>query len=538
MPPTDPHDTFLAPYPMPSIDPGAAAGIDRLILAGLPDAVLVLDPLGVVRDGNPAAERLFERPLSALRNSPVDRLVTLPDAGAGRGGLGARLRTAPRTPTERWQGCRGHGMDGREFSCDIALGTLASGAAGRFVLQVQATGAREFEASQRRESAKMSAVATLAAAIANDFNNALAAISGSIEAARLRVVSQDRPPPRELLDAKEATRGAARLVRRLLNFARPSPGIRRPADPGHLIEEATRVLRRDLDPRITLVTQLDHGDWRIAADVEQLTDLVVSLGFNAIEAMPHGGTLTLSTACAAAGAWGAGGPNAIAGREYVRLDVCDTGIGIPPGVLPRIFEPFYTTKEAGRGSGLGLATAYGVLRHHEGGITVESSPGTGTTFQVFLPRSHAVGPAAPPAPVLEPGTGNGSILLVDDDDAVRRPLRQALGLCGYTVVEARDGMEALRVVDASLTAVDLVVLDVKMPGMSGWDVLAELRRRVPALPVILTSGYTHEDSSPPSDAPAPDAYLPKPYELGELTTEIRRLLNRRRPADPQGSEKP
>ena len=523
-------DPSLAPYPMPSIDAGAAPDNDRLIVAGLPDAVLVLDPLGLVREGNAAAERLFERPQSALRNTPVDRLLTLPDAGAGRDGLGARLRSPARAPVERWQGCRGHGLDGREFPCDISIGTLAAGAPGRFVLQVQATGAREFEASQRRESAKMSAVATLATAIANDFNNALAAINGSIEAARLRIVSQDRPPPRELLDAKEATRGAARLVRRLLNFARPSPGIRRPADPGLLLEEAARVLRRDLDSRITLVTRMDHGDWRISADVEQLTDLIVSLGLNAIEAMPQGGMLTLSTARAAAGVWGAGAPEAASGREYLRLDVRDTGIGIPPEVLPRIFEPFYTTKEAGRGSGLGLATAYGVLRHHEGGITVESAPGAGTTFQVFLPRSHAAGAVPVPTQLLEPGSGQGSILLVDDDAAVRRPLRQALGLCGYTVVEAHDGMEALRVIGGGLAPVDLVVLDVKMPGMSGWDVLAELRRRTPSLPVILTSGYTHDDSAPPADAPVPDAYLPKPYELSELTTEVRRLLQRRGPA--------
>ncbi|MEO8633697.1 MAG: response regulator [Gemmatimonadales bacterium] len=526
-------ESSLAPYPMPSIDFGAAPGADRLILAGLPDAVLILDPLGVVSDGNAAAERLFERSLSALRNSPIDRLVTLPDAGAGRGGLGGRLRTPARPPIERWQGCRGHGLDGREFPCDIALGTLATGAPGRFVLQVQATGAREFEASQRRESAKMSAVATLATAIANDFNNALAAINGSIEAARLRIASQDRPPPRELLDAKEATQGAARLVRRLLNFARPTPGFRRPADPGALLEEAARVLRRDLDPRITLVTRVDHGDWCIMADVEQVTDLVVSLGLNAMEAMPTGGILTLSSARAAAGVFGLGAPEAANGREYVRLDVRDTGVGIPPEILPRIFEPFYTTKEAGRGSGLGLATAYGVLRHHEGGITVESAPGAGTTFQVFLPRSHAACPVPVVAPALELGTGNGRILLVDDDAAVRRPLCQALGLCGYTVVEARDGMEALRVMGDDRTAVDLVLLDVKMPGMSGWDVLAELRRRVPALPVILTSGYTHEDSAPPADAPIPDAYLPKPYDLAELTTVVRRLLLPRRPADTQ-----
>jgi two-component system cell cycle sensor histidine kinase/response regulator CckA len=377
----------------------------------------------------------------------------------------------------------------------------------------------------------MAAVATLASGIANDFNNALAAISGSIEAARLRIVSQDRVPPRELLDAKEATRGAARLVRRLLNFARPSPGIRRPVDPGQLLEEAAQVLRRDLDPRVTLVIRTDHSGWRIQADVEQLTDLLVSLGHNAIEAMPVGGVLTLATARITGGGWGPGAPATVAGREFVRIEVRDTGAGIPADIMPRIFEPFFTTKEAGRGSGLGLATAYAVLQHHEGGITVESAPGVGSTFQIYLPRTDEAFTPASPRLLLDPGTGTGTILLVDDESAVRRPLRQALGLCGYSVIEACDGLEALRMHSRPETSADLVILDVKMPGMSGWDVLAELKRRDPSLPVILTSGYTQEDSTPPADAAAPDAYLPKPYDLAELTAQVRRLLIPRRPDD-------
>ncbi len=528
----DPTPPPLSPYTMPAMElPDVTGDSGRVVLAALPDAVVVLDPIGVVREANPAAERLFLRPANALRSTLVDRLLTLPGAGAGRGGLSALLRGARLTGVQRWNGCRGHTADGREFSCDASLSPLTGPMApGRWVLQVQETGAREFEANQRRESAKMAAVATLAAAIANDFNNALAAISGSIEAARLRIVSQDRVPPRELLEAKESTRGAARLVRRLLNFARPSTGVRRVIDPAQLLEEAARVLSRDLDPRITLVTRMDHGDWRVRADLEQLTDLVVSLGLNAIEAMPTGGVLTLATARAAAGAWGPA-PDAAGGREFVRIDVRDTGVGIAPDVLPRIFEPFFTTKEAGLGSGLGLATAYGVLRHHEGGITVESASGAGTTFQVYLPRTHELAPAALPPLTLEPGSGRGTILLVDDEGAVRRPLRQALGLCGYTVVEARDGLEALRIHSGASARIDLVVLDVKMPGMSGWDVLAELRRREPALPVILTSGYAQEESAPPADAAQPDAYLAKPYDLAELTTQVRRLLQPEDPAD-------
>ncbi len=520
----------LAPLPMPAIDL-AGAGIDRLLLAALPDGVLALDALGLVRDANPAAERLFGRPVDQLRGTALDRLLLPPPAGLPGPSFGAWLAERRGGPPERVAGCRARTAEGREVPCELTVAPLTgSGTACRWVVQVQETGTREFQATQRRESAKMVAVATLAAGIANDFNNSLAAITGSIEAARLRIVSQDRVPPRELLEAKEATRAAARLVRRLLNFARPSPGLRRPLDPAIVLEEAAQVLRRDLDPRVTLVTRVDHGDWRIRADQEQLVDLVVSLGMNALDAMPDGGILTLATTRVAGGAWGDGAPATAQGREFVRLEVRDTGVGIPAEVLPRIFEPFFTTKEAGRGSGLGLATAYTVLQQHEAGITVESAPGVGSVFQVFLPRTlDPLATAAPPL-VLEPGTGSGAILLVDDEAAVRRPLRQALGLCGYTVVEARDGLEALRL-HAAGGPVDLVLLDVKMPGMSGWDVLAELKRRAPALPVVLTSGYTQEDSTPPAGAARPDAYLPKPYDLAELTAVVRRLLNRPRPAD-------
>jgi signal transduction histidine kinase/ActR/RegA family two-component response regulator len=509
-------DLRLDPYPMPAME--AAAMGDRLVLSALPDAILVLDSLALIRDGNPAAERLFGRPVEQLRSTPLDRLVAFADGS----GVGAFLRAGRLNGPERWSGCRGRALDSQEFGCDVTAVSLPSGnGAGRWVVQVMATATRDFQLTQRQESAKMSAVATLAAGIANDFNNALAAISASIEAARLRIISQDRVPPRELLDVKEATRGAARLVRRLLNFARPSPGIRRPMDPARVVEEASQVLSRDLDPRITLVTRLEHGDWRIRADLEQLTDLLVSLGHNALDAMPGGGVLTLATA-RAAGAWGQ--PEALASKEFVRIEVRDTGRGIPPEILPRIFEPFFTTKESGRGSGLGLATAYAILSQHEGGITVESAPEAGSLFQIFLPRTHEPVAEAPVYRGMEPGVGRGTILLVDDEASVRRPLRQALGLCGYTVLEARDGLEALRLHGQADGHCDLVVLDVKMPGMSGWDVLAELKRRNPRLPVILTSGYTREDSAPPMNASTPDAYIPKPYDLAELTEAVRRLL--------------
>jgi two-component system, cell cycle sensor histidine kinase and response regulator CckA len=515
----DHQERQLAPYPMPTIEPGMGLGADRLVLSALPEAVLLLDPLGIVREANPAAERLLGRNGDQLRNIPIDRLVTLP---GGEGAVATTLRTARPAGPLRWSGCLVQVADGREVAGEVVLAPLTGpGAPGRWIVTLQESGRREFEALQRRESAKMAAVATLAAGIANDFNNALTAINGSIEAARLRIVSQDRAPPRELLEAKEATRGAARLVRRLLNFARPATGVRRPLDPGEVVEEAAQVLRRDLDARITLVVRTDHADWRFSGDTEQLTDLLVSLGRNAIEAMPGGGVVTLATSRIVGGA---GAPRVVAGLDFVRIEVRDTGVGIPAETLPRIFEPFFTTKEAGRGAGLGLATAYAILQQHGGGITVESALGAGSSFQIFLPRTAEEPERSSTVPGTEPSRGSGTILLVDDEGAVRRPLRQALGICGYSVVEARDGLEALRIHEQPDTWIDLVVLDIKMPGMSGWDVLAELRRRSPRLPVILTSGYAQEDTPPADPATVPDAFLPKPYELAELTDLVRRLL--------------
>jgi two-component system cell cycle sensor histidine kinase/response regulator CckA len=508
----------LAPYPMPSMDPSqSSSAMDRLLLAALPDAILLVDTLGLIRDANPAAERLFARPLDVLQSAQLDRLVMLPDGG----GFGNLMRSGLVATPERRTGCRGRSVDGVEFLCDVTVAPIPT-MPGRWALQVTETSLRDFHAIQRQESAKMSAVATLAAGIANDFNNALAAISGSIEAARLRIVSQDRVPPRELLEAKEATRGAARLVRRLLNFARPSTGLRRPLDPALILDDVGEVLRRDLDPRITLVMRADHAGWRVLGDPEQLTDLLVSLGHNAIDAMPTGGTLTISTSCTEAGL--AGAPASVAGREFVCISVRDTGVGIPAEDLPRIFEPFFTTKEAGRGAGLGLGNAYVVLQQHEGGITVESAPGAGSLFQVYLPRTLERPSQISRALALEPATGRGTILLVDDESAVRRPIRQALELVGYTVHEAKDGIEALEIHADTGKRVDLVVLDVKMPGMSGWQVLEELKHRAPGLPVILTSGYTQEDSAPGGGAIAPDAYLPKPYDLAELTATVRQLM--------------
>jgi nitrogen-specific signal transduction histidine kinase/CheY-like chemotaxis protein len=388
---------------------------------------------------------------------------------------------------------------------------------------------RRFREAQLCESVKMEALADLATGIANDFNNALAIILGSIELAQARLPSDPEGAAEELAAAHAGARRAARLVRRLFSCTRPAASVRHPVDPGAIITAAADLLRLDLEGLVTVETAFDHGGRLVFADAEQISDILLNLGYNARDAMPQGGVLRLSTACVGS-LDSAGLPGDLAGdREFVRLDAEDTGTGIAPDVLPRIFEPFFTTRGPARGVGLGLATVYGVLKQHEGGVTVDTAVGVGTTFHIFLPvAGPRSGTAAARIPELRAAdwadaTRSRSVLIVDDEAAIRRAGREALEQAGYAVLDAADGLQALELLRTSEQEVALVILDVVMPGLSGWDTLAELRRRWPGLPVIMTSGLPLSDPRSP-EATAAQCLLQKPYSLTELEREVRRLI--------------
>ena len=502
--------------PPPALAPVPPPETAAVPLGAIPDAALVLDPDGAVRAANARAATLFGRRESELRAAGLAALLRAADGTRGPALL-ERLDGAG-----LW-GCR---ADGSEFACEARAGALAP--APGVLLLVRETHAHERRASQAREAPKMAALGTLARGIANDFNNVLAAIAGSVEAAERSLRGQaggTGEAERDLACAREAARDATRLVRRLRQIAAPAPSERRPVDPARIVEEAVRLLRRDLPPAVRLVTRFDHGGWRVQGDFEQLCDILVSLGRNARDAMPDGGALTIGTARLL-------GDD---GREFVRFDVADTGHGIRADILPRIFDPFFTTKAPGEGAGLGLATVYGVLQQHEGGVTVESTPEAGSVFHVFVPRTRqALPPAATAATAATPtrdgahGAVGGLVLLVDDEAAVRRPLRQALEHHGYAVIEAADGEEALERFERVRAEIDLVVVDHQMPRLSGWTVLDELKRRAPDLPVVLMSGHTLAEVTPAGGAApgprGPDAFLRKPFELGDLAATVARLL--------------
>jgi nitrogen-specific signal transduction histidine kinase/CheY-like chemotaxis protein len=395
-------------------------------------------------------------------------------------------------------------------------------------------GDREFAESQQREAARLEALVTLAAAVANDFNNALAAISGSVELARLHLRTDAAAVEHELDVTLEATRRAARMVRRVFACAHPArPGFQA-VDPGALLEDLAAVLRGDGDPGFTVITHCDHDTWRVRADPEQLTDVVQALVANAREAMPDGGTLTLTTArVSLLTPDGPGGP--VRSRDFVRLDVADTGRGVPAELLPRIFEPFFTTRPGGQGAGLGLSMVYSLLRQHQGGITVESRPGEGTCFHLYVPReaeTRSVSRPASPTDV-SPCVG-ATVLVVDNEVDIRHPVRMALERLGCSVLEAGTGLEGLAIHGRESGRIDLVVLDVVMPGLSGWEVLAALKRRDPTLPVVLVSGALPVHVQQAASEARADASLAKPYGLVELANTVCGLLAGRRKSRANG----
>jgi nitrogen-specific signal transduction histidine kinase len=387
---------------------------------------------------------------------------------------------------------------------------------------------RRFRESQLRESVKMEALADLATGIANDFNNALAIILGSLDLALAQVPSDQHAVIDELAAARAGAHRAARLVRRLFSCTRPAASVRRAVDPGAIVMAAAEVLRRDLEGAVTVETVLDHGGELVCADSEQITDILLNLGYNARDAMPGGGVLRFSTARVGSPDC-AGLPTDLVGaRSFVRLDVRDNGAGIAPDVLPRIFEPFFTTKGPARGAGLGLAMVYGVLKQHAGGVSVDTTVGAGTTFHIFLPVHAGAGAGAAGGPADLPGKPisgerRRTVLVVDDEAQIRRSTCEALQQFGYGVLEAADGLQALQLLRASEREVALVLMDVVMPGLSGWQTLAELRRRWPTLPVIMSSGLPLPPAATP-EAAAVQGMLSKPYSLTDLTREVQRLI--------------
>jgi PAS domain S-box-containing protein len=377
---------------------------------------------------------------------------------------------------------------------------------------------------QLRQAQKMDAVGRLAGGIAHDFNNLLTAIKGTASLMLLDLAPGD--PLREDAEAiGEVVDRAAGLARQLLAFGRGHVVRRETVDLNRVVDETAKMLRRLIPSGIELTTVLAGELAPVSADGGQLEQVLVNLVLNARDAMPDGGTVIVETMHVEVDAWPRGWATGLAPGAYVMLVVHDTGTGIDAQTQERIFDPFFTTKAVGQGTGLGLSIVYGIVQQSGGAVRVFSRPGEGTTFRVLFPRAGAPArPRTPEPPPSLPGTWSGTVLLVDDEPAVRRTTRRLLERAGFTVLEAANGEEALGQARAHPGPLSLVVTDVVMPQMGGPVLAAQLARERPDTPVLYVSGYSRENAFPGGSAAAHDRFLHKPFTVEGLMEAVEGLL--------------
>ena len=382
---------------------------------------------------------------------------------------------------------------------------------------------------QVQSAHRLESIGRLAGGIAHDFNNLLTAILGSASVLERRASGRDERD--EVQEIRAAALRATELTRQLLAFARRQVIAPVPLDLNGVLHSSERLLRRLLGEDIDLVVRPQDGLWRVKADAGQLEQVVINLAVNARDAMPSGGRLVLETRNDA----GAGVPASLRAAlpgPVVCLAVSDTGTGMTPEVRDHLFEPFFTTKAAGAGTGLGLATAHGIVSQLGGRIHVESALGQGTTFTVWFPQTlEAEAPAAPPPPRRAATVrGTETILVVEDDPMVRDVTVRALRHEGYRVLVASSGGEALALRDEALSGAQLLVTDMVMPGISGRQVAEELCRRHPGLRVLFVSGYSPDVVAERGLLAPGCELLEKPFSPDVLAARVRAILDREPPA--------
>jgi PAS domain S-box-containing protein len=387
------------------------------------------------------------------------------------------------------------------------------------LLREDITGRKVLE-GQLRQAQKMEGIGTLAGGIAHDFNNILAVINGYAE---LCVLNAADPAivQKSVGEIKRAAERATGLVRQILTFSRKAEVRVAPLDLNQHLRDLVKLLAETFPRNITFNFAFDDNLPPLLADQNQLQQIVLNLCVNARDAMPNGGTITLSTQRLEGDDVPAGMPTR---RPCACLKVADTGTGMPPEVRERIFEPFFTTKGVNKGTGLGLAVVYGIVASHEGCIDVESTVGQGSTFRVCLPLADSQVPvAATPKQGEFPG-GTESVLVIDDETALRQLLETSLSRKGYSVTTARDGLEAIDILGRMEKRFDIVLLDLNMPGATGIEVLKVLKVTHPEARVLVITGHLTPEAKAEFEAMGQKHFIRKPYTLDELGRQIRAVL--------------
>jgi PAS domain S-box-containing protein len=495
------------------------------ILEAALDAIITVDPAGRIVDFNPAAESLFGHAAARARGREIAELL-LPKGS--REAFRRDLHTAASGPTTLGRELTAVRADGKDVPVEIGLAAIRHGGSPlvtayvRDLTERKRTEERLHQTEEQfRQAQKMEAVGQLAGGVAHDFNNLLTVLSGHTD-----LLLNDSELPAHVRDSleqmRDATRRAATLTRQLLAFSRKQVLLPSVLDLRAIVNDMGRMLRRLIGEHIELRVSVAPDLWPVRADQGQIEQALLNLAVNSRDAMPRGGILTITAANREAGH---GPPGESPAGRAVALAVRDSGSGIDPSVRERIFEPFFTTKPRGQGTGLGLAMVYGIVKQSGGSIAVDSAPGAGTTFTLYLPaenRPSAVIPAPPRSPSARQGPH--TVLLVEDDDMVRSVTRGMLTAKGCRVIEARNGRDALRVWQDSGASVQLLVTDVVMPGLNGRELAEHLQRQRPDLKVLFVSGQTDGLFLDQSHMPRGTAFLAKPFGPESLGAAVEGLL--------------
>ncbi len=492
----------------------------RAIVDEAPVAVYSLDTDGIVRSWNPAAERIFGWTAAEAIGQP---LQTVPEEASME--PAARVQEVATGQLVKGIELTRLRKDGSTVTVRVHAGPMHDAAGlvnGIMVVATDTTELRRLE-HQYRHAQKLEAVGRLAGGIAHDFNNLLTVILGETEMALQDLDAADPTRP-ALEEIGKAGHRAGQLTRQLLSFSRQQIVEPTVFDLTELVADVERMLDRLIGEDVQLVSRLAPHAMRVRADRSQIEQLVINLAVNARDAMPRGGLLTIELVAVRLGEHDAPHTSLAAG-DYCVLSVNDSGVGMSEEVRSHIFEPFFTTKGPGRGTGLGLATCYGIVSQAGGHIEVYSELGVGSSFRVYLPQAADAGSVDGAAPAQATAGGHERILLVEDQAAVRDIAARMLTSLGYEVTTAEDGETALHLLRGADAAWDLLLTDVVLPGINGGDLAEQARLLKPGMKVLFASGYTGDVAAYQALVDAHSNLIQKPFTVSTLGERVRQALD-------------
>jgi len=506
----------------------AKAHLLSVMLEGIAEGLVAADVKGRICFINPAAEEITGWTRSAAMGKPASEILRLSDEKTREAlddplakslredkvlALGSHVMLAPR--------------EGAETPIEASASPIrdADGKVRGAVMLFRDISRHRQVTDMASHSQKMEAVGRLASGVAGDFNNLLTVMTGYSELLR-NELPPGNPLRRFADEIQLASERAAGLTRQLLAFSRGQAAQPRLLDINAVIANMDKMIRRLLGERIEVVVLAGPALGRIKCDPGQIEQIVVNLAMNSRDAMPDGGKFVVETAGIDLDEGEDSRRIGVEPGPYVMMAVSDTGCGMDADTRSRLFEPFFTTKGQGKGTGLGLSIVYGIVKQNHGQITVYSQPGSGTIFEIYLPRSQEPAEAAPRGKPVQPGRGSETILLVEDEDGVRKLCSAVLQSNGYTVLEATDGAAGLALYEEKGAQIDLLLTDVVMPRMNGFELAERVVAKNAHISILYMSGYRDHPASP-SGKDVNWAFLHKPFTPDALLVKVRESLDAR-----------